>query len=156
MNDRVTFTSRSLGRMTCALSIVIRISFAPLLAFIDVLLSFHSPAGTSRCRRRALHLLEKSVETCEVRLPDRPVLLEPRARLSERLPFETAWPPLSVLPNTDQSRPLEHLQVLGDRRLADGEGVRKLRDRGLSERKTREDRAARRICERQERVVKAL
>ena len=102
-----------------------------------------------------MHLLEKSVETREICLPDLPVLLEPRARLGERLPFEAAGPPLRVLANADQSRPLKHLQVLGDRRLADGERLGEFRHRGLSERKTREDGATRRIGERQERVVQA-
>ncbi|SRR5581483_1621115 len=115
-------------------------------------LSFPSLARTLR-PGRALHLLQNSVEACKARLPDRPILLEPRARFSERLPFEAAWPPLRVLPNTDQSRPFENLQVLGDRGLSDGEGLSELRDRSFAKREARQNRAARGIREREERVI---
>src|SRR5262249_10910453 len=106
--------------------------------------------------RLALQLFEQRIEPLEIRLPDRAVLVDPRAGLGERLRLDPARAALSVLTARDQPRALQHLQVFGDRRLADAERRRQLRHRSLSPRQPREDRAARGIGEGGERGVEAL
>src|SRR5687768_17318427 len=90
---------------------------------------------------RPLHLLQQAVQPLEVRFPDLPILLEPGTRLGERLALEPPGAPLRVLPDTDQPRALEELQVLGDCGLTDGERLCQLRDRRLPERQSGQDRA---------------
>ena len=99
LNYRVTLTSRSLGRVTCAFSIVIGMS-PSFVGFSRVsALPFCPPPRARRRGRPALQLLQNAVEALEVRFPARAISLEPGARLSKRLPFETAGPPLSILTN---------------------------------------------------------
>ena len=55
-----------------------------------------------------------------------PVALEPCGRGGERLRLEPARPPLGVAAARDQPGALEDLEMLGDRRLAHGEGLGEL------------------------------
>ena len=92
------------------------------------------PPRAHRCGRPALQFLQKTIEALEVRVPDGPILLEPGVGFAKRLPVEPPGPPLGILSNGDEPRPLENFQVFGDRGLADREWFRELRDRCLAAR----------------------
>jgi hypothetical protein len=73
--------------------------------------------------------------------------LDPRSGLVERVGLEPTGSALAVLPDGNQSRALEYLEVLGDRRLAQVERGSELGNRRLALGEPREDRAARRVGE---------
>src|SRR5207237_10621974 len=66
---------------------------------------------------RGFHFLQKLVEVAKTGLPKPAVGLQPLCSLGERLRFDPRGASLSVTSPRDQPRALEHLQVLGDRRL---------------------------------------
>src|SRR6267143_6324932 len=66
----------------------------------------------------ALQLLQHRIEAFEVRFPDAPVALDPIGCLGERPRLEFAGPALPLAAARNQTGSLEHLQMLGDRRLA--------------------------------------
>src|SRR6516162_1746975 len=103
----------------------------------------------------SLQLAEVAVETAEAPLPVATVALGPLRHLAQRRRLQAAGPRLSAAPAAHESGALEHLQVLGDRRLAHGEGARQLHHTRLAGRQAREDGTARRIGERGEGVVEA-
>src|SRR6267142_527747 len=90
-------------------------------------------------------LVEQGIQALEVALPAPAIVLQPPGRLRERPGLEAARPSLGVAPARDQPGPLEHLEVLGDRRLADLERGGQLRHRGLAGGQAGEDRPPRRI-----------
>src|SRR4051794_19980745 len=64
----------------------------------------------------------------ERRLPDLPVQLEPAGRGLEAGAVEAERVPTPANPARDDPRLLEHLEVLRDRRLRDGDASRRLAD----------------------------
>src|SRR5690606_597710 len=96
------------------------------------------------------------VETLEVALPDLAMALDPVRGGLERLRLEAPRSTLPDLAHGHEARALQHLEVLGDGRLADVEGRGELPHRRLSGRQTREDRAAGGIREREERGVELI
>jgi hypothetical protein len=96
------------------------------------------------------------IQPFEIRFPDLAVPLDPGARLRERLRFDPPRATLGVLPDRDEARAFQDLQMLGDRRLADPKRSRQLRDRRFALHEPREDRAPRGIGEGHERGVEAL
>ena len=65
-------------------------------------------------------------------------------------------PPPALLASGDERRALEHLEVSGDRREADGEGGRELRDRRLTDGEPLDDAPAGGVGERTEEQVEIL
>src|ERR1700722_13164948 len=103
-----------------------------------------------------LELFEQDVEAREVAFPPFAVTREPAACLRERFCFQAARPSLSVPATRNEPRALEHLEVLGDRRLAHRKRRCQLEDRCVTGCQSREDRPARRVGERGECRVEAL
>src|SRR4051812_38457406 len=93
------------------------------------------------------------LEPVEPTFPESAVSLEPAADLSKGLGLQPAGPPLAGVRLRDQSRALQHNQVLRDRLHAYGKRFRQLLHGRLSVRETREQRAPRRIRERGERAA---
>src|SRR3989442_14697737 len=81
----------------------------------------------SRCLRFGLELIEQRVEALVVPFPQPAVAFQPPGRLAEPLGLEAARPPLRVTAARNQAGALQHLQVLGDRRLAHRERLRPVR-----------------------------
>jgi hypothetical protein len=90
------------------------------------------------------------VEAPELAFPELPVLLEPLVDLPERRGDERARAALGVASARDEAGALEHLEVFGDRGLAQVERCHQLRDARLAGRELRQDRAARRMGQRRE------
>jgi hypothetical protein len=65
-------------------------------------------------------------------------------------------PPSALLASGDERRALEHLEVSGDRREADGEGGSELRDRRLTGGESLDDAPAGGVGERTEEQVEVL
>src|SRR5438093_4002619 len=118
-NSRVDTISRSDG--------VVTVSVLLPLATIAFLLS------------SILELLQVLVQPVVALLPEASVPLGPLGDLPERPGLEPGGPPLPLPSSCDQPRPLEHLEVLRDRRQGHLEGLRQLRDRGLPRRQARQD-----------------
>ena len=72
-------------------------------------------------------------------------VLGPCGDLDQRLRPQPAWPPLSVSAATDQTRPLEDLQMTGDGREADRERLGQLEHGCLTVSQPTHDRAPRRV-----------
>src|SRR5712691_1181219 len=103
-----------------------------------------------------LELVQVLVQPVVALLPEAAVPLGPLGDLLERPRLEPGGPPLPLPAPRDQPRPLEHLQVLRDRRQAHLERFRQLGDGGLPRRQPREDRPPRGIRERRERPVEPI
>src|SRR4051812_46070530 len=95
----------------------------------------------------SLHLFEQIVQTLEAAFPELAVALQVGGRLSQGLGRQSARPPLPISAARDQTGLLQHLQMLGDGRLAHREGGGKLVDGSLAVRQPSEDRATGRIGE---------
>ena len=126
LNERVTCTSRSLGIVTCAFSIVIGMSLSPSLSVTEFPASSSvsaaaSPAGV-RCSSSSSPSRRWKFCSQIAAIP-----LEPPARLGERPAFDPPRPPLRVLADADQAGPLEHLQVLRDRQAGSSRTARRAR-----------------------------
>src|SRR5579872_5275640 len=65
---------------------------------------------------QGLHAFEQTIEAIEALLPVLAVPLEPLVGLGERLGFEATGPALRVATARDESRTLQHLEVLRDGR----------------------------------------
>src|SRR5215468_8284599 len=103
----------------------------------------------------SLQLAEVAVEAAEAALPVAAVALGPLRYLAQRLGLQAAGARLSAPAAAHESRALEHLQMLGDRGLAHGEGAGQLHNTRLARGEAREDGAPRRVGERGESVVEA-
>src|SRR3954467_10106473 len=95
-------------------------------------------------------------EDVEAALPEPLVTLEPLDRTREGGGFEAARTPLRVATTTDQTCPLEHLQVPRDRGKADVERLGELVHRCLSLREPGEDRPSSGIGQRGEHDTEAV
>src|SRR4051812_15875436 len=92
-----------------------------------------------------LRCLQALVEAIEALLPEGTVLLEPLGSLAEPVAVQARRPQLSRAPACDQSGPLEHLEVLGDRLNGDRERRSELVHRRLSVCEASEDRTTGRV-----------
>jgi hypothetical protein len=92
-----------------------------------------------------LHLTEITLQPVETLIPEGAIALEPIAGILEAAWSDAARAPLRLAAALDEPGALENLEVLGDGRPAHLEGLGKLADRGLAERKASEDRAPRRV-----------
>src|SRR5947208_17115492 len=88
-----------------------------------------------------LQLVEQCVQALERGLPEPAVALQPLRSIGEPLGLEPAGPALGIAAARDQAGTLQHLEMLGDRRLAHRERATELRHRCLARRESREDRA---------------
>src|SRR6516165_4503871 len=104
----------------------------------------------------SLQLTEIAVESAEAALPVAAVTLGPLRHLAQRLSLQTARTRGSAPAAADEPGALEHLQVLGDRRLAHGEGPRELHHPGLTAREAGENGTACRVGKRGEGLVQVI
>src|ERR1700722_17567721 len=84
-------------------------------------------------------------ERVETVLPRSSGVLGPYGALDKRLRPQLAWPPLSISAATDQSRPLEDLQMTGDGRETDRERLGQLEHGCLTVGQPTHDGAPRRV-----------
>src|SRR5436309_9444925 len=110
----------------------------------------------SRCLRFGLELVEQRIEAPVVPFPQTAIAFQPLGSSPGPLGLEAARPPLRVAAARNQAGALQHLQVLGDRRLAHRERLGQLRDRRLTRRQAGEDRPPRGIGEGREDGVEAV
>src|SRR5207247_1433691 len=110
----------------------------------------------SRCLRFGLELVEQRIEAPVVPFPQTAIAFQPLGSFSEPLGLEAARPPLRVAAARNQAGALQHLQVLGDRRLAHRERLGQLRHRRLTRRQAGEDRPPGGIGEGREDGVEAV
>src|SRR5215470_9699151 len=96
----------------------------------------------------SLQLTEIAVEPAEAALPVTAVMLGPPCYLAQRLSLQTARTRRSAPAANDEPGALQHLQVLGDRRLAHCEGRRELHHARLTAREAGKNGTARRVGER--------
>src|SRR6266540_202481 len=94
-----------------------------------------------------LELLQVLLQPVVALLPEAAVPLGPLGDLLEWPRLEPGGPPLPLPASCDEPRPLQHLQVLRDRRQAHLERLRQLGDGSLPRRQPREDRPPRGIRE---------
>src|SRR4051812_8116773 len=99
---------------------------------------------------------EVVVELVEALRPQAPVRLDPVDSGVQGMPLEVAGAELGLPTTGDQSRALEHLQVLGDPGQAQAERLRQLVDRGVTGREPRHDRPPGRIGQRSERGIESF
>src|SRR6266702_1651082 len=91
-------------------------------------------AGIAFLLSSSLELLQVLVQPVVALLPEFAVPLDPLVCFLQRPRLQPGRPPLPFPAPSDQPRPLQHLQVLRDRRQAHRERLRELRDRGLARR----------------------
>src|SRR6266545_2953197 len=103
-----------------------------------------------------LELVQVLVQPVVALLPEAAVPLGPVGDLLEWPSLEPGGPPLPLPAPRDEPRPLEHFQVLRDRRQAHLERLRQLGDGGLPRRQPREDRPPRGIRESRERAIQPI
>src|SRR5688572_1189319 len=80
----------------------------------------------------SLHLFDVLAEAIEARLPELFVVAEPAGGAGERRGVQAHRSRLRLAPARDESRALQHLEMLGDRGLAEIEGGDELAHRGLA------------------------
>ena len=100
-----------------------------------------------------LEVGEQDIELIEAAGPELPVAEKPPRCLPQPVRLDPAQPPLSVASPRDQAGPLQHLEVLGDRRLGHLERVRELLHRRLTRRQATEDRPSGGVGQGRERCV---
>ena len=120
------------------------------------MIDFPSPLRASTVFLLLLHLLEVIVQACKLPFPEAAKGLDPVSDILERNRDKPAWTPLRVAPAHYQAGALQHVQVLGDRGLAQGEGLHEFRYIRFSSRETSEDSASCGIPKRAEGQVKAV
>jgi hypothetical protein len=86
-------------------------------------------------------------EAIELALPKPAIGIQPPRGLPQRSRLEPDATHASIAPPLHEMRPLEHAQVLADRRERHGKGPGELADGGVSGGKTREHRPAGRVRE---------
>src|SRR5262245_18577774 len=103
------------------------------------------------CLLLPLNLAQVLVQTIEAQFPEAAVALNPVRHVLERARFQAAGSPLGPPPACNQARVLEHLEVLGDCRKAQVEGLGERGDRLLTGSEARQDGAPGGIGEGRER-----
>src|SRR6476469_1388497 len=97
-----------------------------------------------------------AVEIVEPAFPLAAKRLKPVVNQLQGEGLETSRPPLRVPATFDEARFLEHLQMLRDRRLSEGERLHQLADSSLAAGQSRNDGAARHIAKRRKRDTQLL
>src|ERR1700754_1121199 len=144
-NTRVSTISRSDGVVTFR-ALPTRVS-TRLLLFCRCL-GFHvSPCFGFFLRLQRLQVI---VEPVEILVPEPAGILQPAVGLREGGRCDAARPPLRLPAARDQSRMLQHLQVLRDRGHAHGKRLRQFGNGSFAERQSRQNRPPRRIGKRGE------
>src|SRR6478672_444446 len=92
-----------------------------------------------------LHFAEINLQAIETFVPQRPVALEPRVDVLQRVGRDAAGAPLRLAAPGDEAGALQHLEVLGDGGAAHLEGLGELRHGGLAKRKPGENGAPGRV-----------
>src|SRR4029453_17880665 len=127
-NRRVMTISRSDGVVTVKVLL-----FATLLTAMFLLLLFR------------FQFLEVTLEAIEPPFPDLAIALGPVGHFLQRAGFEPARAPLRFAAARDESRPLEHTQMLRDGGQAHVERRGELAHRALTRHELRQNRAACRV-----------
>src|ERR1700748_2991038 len=94
---------------------VVILSVLSPFASIRLLLFSPDVALGLRCglgRLTGLHLFQVLIEAVEVLVPEPAKISAPAVDLFELARLDATWPPLRFPPARDQSRTLEHLEVL--------------------------------------------
>src|SRR5215469_3755483 len=104
----------------------------------------------------SLQLAKVAVEAAEAPFPVAAIALGPARHLAQGFRLQTTRPGWAAPAAAHEARALEHLEVLGDRRLAHGERARQLHHARLARGEPGEDGAARRIGERGKSFVEAV
>ena len=94
-----------------------------------------------------LKLAEIDLQAVETFVPQRPVALEPRIDVLQRVGGDAAGAPLRLAAPRDEAGALQHLEVLGDGGAAYLEGLGELRHGGLAGHEPGENGASGRIGE---------
>src|SRR5262245_35255734 len=92
-------------------------------------------AGSAVPLTRAALSLQRAqviVQAIEPRVPELPVVGQPRIDAAQRAGRQAAWPPLRRPRTRDEAGALEHFQMLGNGRPADLEGLGQLVDAHLA------------------------
>src|SRR5919106_4882994 len=110
----------------------------------------------SAISRSPLDLAQVLAETIEALPPIPPVAGQPVGGLLERLALQPRRPQLRAALARDQARPLEHLQMLGDRLHGDRKRLCELVDGGVALREPGQDPASSRVRERRERPAQLV
>src|ERR1700730_7337349 len=97
-----------------------------------------------------------SIETVEAVFPEVAIALGPIRNLPQRTRFQSTRSRLGRATARDEAGALQHLEMLGDRRLRHVERRRQLVDGRLPFRQTRENRPPRRIGEGRERRIERI
>src|ERR1700683_4558032 len=102
----------------------------------------------------SLQIMQKGIQSPELRLPEPAVVLEPLRSVAQRPGFQSPRAPLRIPSARNQSRAFEYFKVLGNRGLAHRERLRQVRHRGLALGESSQDGPARRVGQRGESSVK--
>jgi hypothetical protein len=86
-----------------------------------------------------LQRLQIDVEAIQAFVEKAAVKAEPLVDILQRPRLDPARPPLRRAAARDQAGALQHLEMLGHRRQAHGEGFRQLRHRGFAQSEPRQD-----------------
>src|SRR5258708_11808996 len=112
-------TARGASKMrviTISRSVGVVIFTAPMFFTGDLSLSLHAPS----CFLFLLHLFQVVVQAGKFLLPEAAKGLHPVGDILERNRHERARTPLRIAPAHNEACALKHIEVLGDRRLAQG------------------------------------
>src|SRR3990172_7839052 len=132
------------------------LSPAAIVRLLDTISSFQSILMPAIGRRPQLQFAQVIVQPIEAFFPELAVAFHPVRHLLQRRGRQPARPPLRVTASLDQSRPLQHLQMLRYRRHAHLERRRQLGHRRLTVHQPRQNRPSRRISQRRERRTQGI
>ena len=109
-----------------------------------------STCSASALGLAGLHLVEQGIKPLVAGVPELPVGFQPLVSLRKRGDFKTSRPALRIAAAGNQAGTFQYSEMLGDRRLAHGEGRSQFGDRGIARCQPSEDRPASWIGERSE------
>src|ERR1700685_1645160 len=92
----------------------------------------------------SLQIMQKGIQSPELRLPEPAVVLEPLRSVAQRPGFQSPATPLVISSERNQARALEYFKVLGNRGLPHRERLRQVLPRALAVGKMSQDGPARR------------
>src|ERR1017187_7416933 len=118
-------TARGASKMrviTISRSVGVVIFTAPMFFTSDLSLSLRAPS----CFLFLLHLFQVVVQAGKFLLPEAAKGLHPVSDIPERIRHERTRTPLRIAPAHDEACALKHIEVLGNRRLAQGERLHEL------------------------------
>src|ERR1700730_12946531 len=142
-------TARGASKMrviTISRSVGVVIFTVPMFFIGDLSLSLRA----STVLLLLLRLFQVSIQAGKFLLPEAAKGLHPVSDILERNRHERARTPLRIAPAHNEACALKHIEVFGDRRLAQGERLHELRHVCFTRRQTSKDRASGGIGERSE------